>query len=154
MGPGAFESLCEPSTKIEFLSYHTPVQFPHSSPVWPSNQMVWALLYWMPVPQAENPDNGLRILTPEGEYLPFNYSPVCGPATQVVRDLIISQMHPSNYLIRFLQYVFGCRIFFNRLQSFILIIIQWFWCPHKRKWAQVLLLHNLVLSCVVNLLLL
>ena len=56
-------------------------------------------------------------------------------------------------LIRFLQYVFGCRIFY-RLWSFILIIIQWFWCPDKRKWAQVLLLHNLVLSYVVSLLLL
>ena len=45
MGAGAFESLCEPSPRVEFLFYHTPVQLPHSSPVWPSNQMVWMLLY-------------------------------------------------------------------------------------------------------------
>lgn len=45
MGPGAFASLCAPSPRVEFLFYSTPVQLPHPSPVWPSNQMVWVLLY-------------------------------------------------------------------------------------------------------------
>ena len=92
MGPGAFESLCAPSPSIELLFYQllcssrTPALFGH--------QMAWTLPYWMPVPQAEDPDMGLRILTPVGEYLLFSYSPVCDPATQVVWDLIISWMHP------------------------------------------------------------
>ena len=38
---------------------------------------------------------GLRTLTPVGEPLPYNYSPVCGSPTWGVWNLIISQVCPS-----------------------------------------------------------
>ena len=64
-------------------------------PHWPQNQMLWGLLLLMPDPQVEEPDMGLRTLTPVGEPLQYNYFPVCKLPTQWVWDLIKSWKCPS-----------------------------------------------------------
>lgn len=50
---------------------------PALKPHWPQSQMLWELLLLMPDPQVEEPDLGLRTLTPVGELLRY-YSPFCG----------------------------------------------------------------------------
>ena len=50
------------------------------------------------LPWAAERDEGLGILTPVGETLQYNYSPVCGSPTQELRDLIISLVHTLLYI--------------------------------------------------------
>ena len=57
---------------------------PALEPHWPQSQMLWELLLLMPDPQVEEPDLGLRTLTPVGEPLQYNYFPVCQLPTQWV----------------------------------------------------------------------
>ena len=52
--------------------------------------MLWELLLLKPDPQARDPDEGLRILTPMGEPLQYSYFWVCGSLTWRVWDLIVS----------------------------------------------------------------
>ena len=60
--------VCAPSSPVELL---------RSSPAGLQSQMLWGLLLRMPDPQAGEPDGELRTLTPVGELLLYNYSPVC-----------------------------------------------------------------------------
>ena len=65
----------------------------------------------MPDPQVGEPDMGLRTLTPVGELLQYNYSPVCGSPTWRVWDLIILQVCPSylSHCSSWLQEIFSYR---------------------------------------------
>lgn len=51
------------------------------SPSGLQSQILWGLIFLVPDPWAGEPDVGLRTLTPVGEPLQCNYSPVCGSPT-------------------------------------------------------------------------
>ena len=82
----------------------SPVALLHSSPTGLQSQVLWGLFLLMPDPQAGEPDVGL---SPTGELLRYNCSPVCGSPTWGVWDLIILSVRPSYHLVGFL-HVFGC----------------------------------------------
>ena len=70
----------------------SPVELLQSGPVGPvglQSQILWLLLLMLD-PQAGEPIIGLRTLTPVGEPLQYNYSPVCGFPTLGIRNLIVS----------------------------------------------------------------
>ena len=68
---------------------------PALKPCRPSKLNALGLLLPMPDPRAEEPDVGLRTLSPVGEPVRQNYFLVCGSPSWWVWDLIISQKHPS-----------------------------------------------------------
>ena len=88
LGPGTCKTLCA-SSKNGVSASPSPVELLQSSPAGLQSQMLWGLLPLMPDPQAGEPDMGLRTLTPVGELLQYNYSPVCGLPTQRLWALFI-----------------------------------------------------------------
>ena len=87
------EVLCV-SFKSEVPISPSPVRFLQLSPVGLQSQMFWGL-FLMQEPHAGEPDMGLRTLTPVGEPLQYNYSPIRGLPTWGVWDLIILRVRPS-----------------------------------------------------------
>ena len=79
--------VCSPG--VESLVSPSRVELLHSIPAGLESQELWGLLLLRPDPQAGEPDVGLRILTPVGEPLPYNYFPVCWSPTWRVWNLII-----------------------------------------------------------------
>ena len=75
LGPGAHETLCAPSKSTVSVS-PSPVDLLHSCPAGLQRQMLWGLLLLMTDPLTGEPVMGLRALTPMGELLWYNYSPV------------------------------------------------------------------------------
>ena len=76
-----------------------PVELLWSSPAGLQSQMLWGLFLVMSDSQAGEPHMGLRNLTPVGEILNYNYSPLCVSLSRGVWDLIISWACPSYCLI-------------------------------------------------------
>ena len=81
LGPGACEVLCVPF-KSEVSIYPSPLGLPKLGPAGLQSQMLWGLVLLMQDPWVAEPYVGLRILTPVGEPLQCNYTPVCGSPTQ------------------------------------------------------------------------
>ena len=57
--------------------------------------MLWGRVFQVLEPQAGEPNVGLGTLTPVGESLQYNYSPVCGSPTAGVWDLILWRVRPA-----------------------------------------------------------
>ena len=93
LGPGAHETLCEPSKSGISVSPN-PVESLLSNPAGLQSWFLWGLLLLLRDPQAGKPDVGLRIFTPVRELLWYNYFPVCGLPTRHVWDLILSCFRP------------------------------------------------------------
>ena len=72
---GAHMTLCAPS-KSGVSVYSSPVELLCLSPTGLQSQMLWGLLLLMPDPWAWEPDMRLRTLTPVGDFLWYNCSPV------------------------------------------------------------------------------
>ena len=90
--------LCAPSESGASTS-PSPVEVLLSNPTCPQSQTLWGLRLPLPDTLAVKPDMGLRILTPVGELLWYDYFPVCGLPTWWVWDLTLSRLHPSYRLI-------------------------------------------------------
>ena len=89
--------------------------------------MLWGLFLLMPDPQAGEPDVGL---SPTGELLRYNCSPVCGSPTWGVWDLIILSVRPSYHLVGFL-HVFGC---INRISFLVGLRLFYWWLVSIQLW--------------------
>ena len=61
----------------------------HGSPAGPQSQSLWEFLVPLLNPHAGKPNVGFRTFTTLGELLWYYCSPVCGPPTQGVWDLIL-----------------------------------------------------------------
>ena len=83
--------MCAPALSGVSVS-PSPVELLQSSPSGLQSQMLWGLLLPMPDPSAGEPNVRLRALSPVGDLLQYNYSPVCGSPSQVVWDLIILRL--------------------------------------------------------------
>ena len=81
LGPSTCETLCAPS-KSGVSTSPSPVELLQSSLPGLQSQMSLGLLPLMSDPQAGEPNVELRTLTPVGELLQYNNSPVCGSPTQ------------------------------------------------------------------------
>ena len=60
------------------------------SPTGLQSQMLWGLIFLVQDPWAGEPDMRLRTLTPMGEPLYYNYSPLCGLPRGMGLDYIMS----------------------------------------------------------------
>ena len=65
LGPSAHKTLCVPSKSGVSVSSVAPAL----KPFWPSKLNALGLLLPVPGPQAEEPDVGLKTLTPVGKLL-------------------------------------------------------------------------------------
>ena len=81
LGPIVREILCMPF-KSEVSISCSPLGLLKLSPTVLQSQMLWGLLFLVQDPWAGEPDVGLRSLTPVGEPLYYNYSPIHGSPTQ------------------------------------------------------------------------
>ena len=145
LGPGVQKTLCAPSKSGVSVS-SSPVEFLQSNPAGLQSQILWGLPLLLSDSQAEKPDVGLRICTPVGELLWYNYFQVCGPAGMGFDFITIAPLVSSRCGFFF---VFGWRVSFLIGSSILLsMVLQqlWFWCFHKKGWAHVLLLHHLETS--------
>ena len=115
--------LCVPS-KSGISVFPSPVEFLQSRPVGLQSWMLLGLLLLTPDPQAGEPYVGLRVLSPVGEPLWYNYFPVCGSSTQLVWDLIVLQMHPSYCLVVASLSLDVGYLFFGRFHSFLSMVVQ------------------------------
>ena len=97
------------------------------------SQMFWGLIFPVQDPQA-------RELTPLGEPLQCNYSPVCGSPTLGYGTWLYCKSAPPTISLWFLLDVFSYRrpflvgsyLFHQLLFSRWL----WFWCAYEKKWVQ------------------
>ena len=80
LGPGVHKTLCAPS-KSGFSVSLSSVELLLSTSSGLQSHMLWGILLLIPDPQDGEPDVGLRTLTPVGELLQYNCSPVCGLPT-------------------------------------------------------------------------
>ena len=110
LGPSAHQILRAPC-KSDVPVSPSPVEMLQLSL---QSQMLWELLFPKTDPQAGEPDMGLRTLTPVGEPLQYNYSPVWGSPTpsQVYGIWLYCECAPLTVSLWFLLYVFGYRISF------------------------------------------
>ena len=67
--------------KSEISISPNPLGLPKVSVTGLLSQMLWALIFPVQDCYAGEPEVGLRPLTPLGEPLQYNYSPVCGSPT-------------------------------------------------------------------------
>ena len=86
--PCVHNTLCAPSKSGVSVS-PSPVEFQWSYPTGLQSQILWGLFFPLPDSQAGKPDVGLRIFTPMGELLWYNYFPVCVSPTWWIWDLIL-----------------------------------------------------------------
>ena len=84
----ALESLLLPSEHRVSVS-PSPEGLLQASPTALQSRLLWGLFLPVPDSWAGERGMGLRALTPMGELLQYNYSPVCGSPTWVGWDLII-----------------------------------------------------------------
>ena len=94
LGPNVHEILCA-SFKSKVCIYPSPLGLPNLRLAVLQSQMLQWLVFPVHDPWAGKPDVGLRTLTPVGEPLQYNFSPVCGLPPLGMWDLIILRVCPS-----------------------------------------------------------
>lgn len=97
LGLGAHTTFCAPCKCRSSLS-PSPVELLTFKPHWPSKPNALGMSPPGTRPLAGEPGMGLRALTPKGELLQYNCSPVLWVTHQGVWDLIILQVPPSYHL--------------------------------------------------------
>ena len=95
---GVRVTLCASSKNGDSLSAGL-VEFLRSNPTGFQSRILCGLLLSLLDSQAVKPDVRLRTFALVIELLWYNSYPVCGSPTQQVWDLILSQSHPSCYLL-------------------------------------------------------
>ena len=73
------------------------------------SQMLWGLIFPVLDPRAGEPDVALNTLTPVGETLQYNYSPVCWSPSWGMKFGYIANPCLRPISLWFLLYVFKCR---------------------------------------------
>lgn len=105
MGSGAHKILCMPFKSEVSISY-SPLGVLKLSPTGLKSQLFWGLSSQCRSPR---PGMGLRILTPVGEPLYYDYYPVCPrSATSGYGTWLYYKPISSYVLLWFLLYVFSC----------------------------------------------
>lgn len=100
----------------------SPVAVLHSSPTGLQSQVLWGLFLLMPDPQAGEPDVGL---SPTGELLQYNCSPVCGSHLGGMGfDYIVSVPFLPSCWVSSCLWMYQQNIFFGRFASFLLMVGQ------------------------------
>ena len=158
---GSFGSVsCKVSAPLLWVSAHTKfcLYFPRLESLFPSvlwkaygqipqAQIPWGLPVPLSDPQARNLDVGFRTFTTVWELLWYYYSPVCGSPIQLVWDLIWSWLHPPTILLWLLLCLWMGVSFFSGFQSPSVSGCSTASCNfaalNRRRWAHILLLHNL-----------
>ena len=77
LGPRTCEILCVPFWSGVSIS-PSPLELSKVSPTDLQSQAFWGIIFPVQDPQDEEPEVGLRPLTPCREPLQCNYSPICG----------------------------------------------------------------------------
>ena len=82
---------------------------PATKPYWSSKPDALGFIFLVLEPCVQDPEVGLRTLTPAGEPLQDNYSLVGGSLTQGLWDLMIWFLPLLHISLSFPPYVFNCR---------------------------------------------
>ena len=110
------------------------------------------MLWGAPCPdvrtQIRQPYLELRILTPMGESLWYNYFPVCGsPTSWLWQFIVLCMCHIYHLVVASslsleVEYLFCRFVFFFFFCQWLFSIWLWVWCVHESRWDQLLLFHH------------
>ena len=101
-------------------------------------------------PRTGEPERGLRTLTPLGEPLQYNYSPVCRSPIWRVWDLIISWKYACYYLVVASSLSLNVEYLFGRLQFFLSVVVQQLVVILVFSWEDMRLSPTTLLSCLLR----
>ena len=124
--------LCHP--RLESVS-PSPVEVLKSNPAGLPGQIPWGFPVPLSDPQAGEPDVGFRTFTTVGELLFYYCSPVYGSPYWQVWVWFYHDCAPPTVLLWLLLCLWMHGTFFGWVPASSCGWL-WFWCYHRRRWAQ------------------